>query len=118
MVRFGRILNVIEEDNLVDNAAKVGKYLLSRLETMADNHEYLSNARGLGLMCASDLPDSHSRNAVVSECMKHGMMILSCGDNTVRFRPPLTVTTEHIDEGLNILENAYKAALTRCPVAH
>lgn len=118
MVRFGRILNVIEEDNLVDNAAEVGKYLLSKLETMADNHEYLSNARGLGLMCAIDLPDSHSRNAVVSECMKHGMMILSCGDNTVRFRPPLTVTTEHIDEGLNILENAYKAALTRCPVAH
>lgn len=118
MVRFGRILNVIEQDNLVENAAKVGKYLLSKLENMADQHEYLTNARGKGLMCAVDLPDSHSRDAVIGECMKHGMMILSCGDNTVRFRPPLTVTTDHIDEGLDILEKAYKSALDRCPVAH
>lgn len=117
MVRFGRILNVIEEDNLVDNAAKVGKYLLTRLEAMAENHEYLSNARGKGLMCAIDLPDTHSRNAVITECMNNGMMILSCGENTVRFRPPLTVTKEHIDEGLEILEKAYKSALNRCPVA-
>lgn len=118
MVRFGRILNVIEQDNLVENAATVGKYLLSKLENMADQHEYLTNARGKGLMCAVDLPDSHSRDAVIGECMKHGMMILSCGDNTVRFRPPLTVTTDHIDEGLDILEKAYKSALDRCPVAH
>jgi L-lysine 6-transaminase len=118
MVRFGRILNVIEQDNLVENAATVGKYLLSKLEKMADQHEYLTNARGKGLMCAVDLPDSHSRDAVIGECMKHGMMILSCGDNTVRFRPPLTVTTDHIDEGLDILEKAYKSALHRCPVAH
>lgn len=118
MVRFGRILNIIEEDNLVNNADTVGKYLLAQLESLETQYQYLTNARGKGLMCAIDLPDSHSRDAVISECIAHGMMILSCGENTVRFRPPLTVTVDQIDEGLDILEKAYKKALHRCPVAN
>ena len=118
MVRFGRILNIIEEYHLVENASTVGDYLLRKLEALSEQHEYLTNARGKGLMCAIDLPDSHSRNAVINECIAHGMMILACGDNTVRFRPPLTVTKEQVDEGLDIFEKAYKAALERCPVAN
>ncbi len=117
MVRFGRILDIIEEENLVDNAAKVGNYLQTRLEALADNHEYFSNPRGKGLFCAIDLPDTHSRNAVIKECMNNGLMILSCGPNTVRFRPPLTITQAQIDEGLDILEKAYKTSLDKCPVA-
>lgn len=117
MVRFGRILDIIEEDLLVENAATVGNYLQTRLEALADQHEYISNPRGKGLFCAIDLPDGHSRDAVIKECVSNGLMILSCGPNTVRFRPPLTITKEHIDEGLDILEKAYKSALDKCPVA-
>ncbi|MTI89218.1 MAG: L-lysine 6-transaminase [Balneolaceae bacterium] len=115
MVRFGRILDVIEEDNLVENAASVGNYLQTRLEAFADEHEHFSNPRGEGLFCAIDLPDGHSRDAVINECVSNGLMILSCGPNTVRFRPPLTIQQEQIDEGLNILEKAYKASLDECP---
>lgn len=116
MVRFGRILNIIEEENQVENAATVGNYLQTRLEVLADQHEYLTNPRGKGLFCAIDLPDTHSRDAVVKECVNNGMMILGCGPNTIRFRPPLTVKTEHIDEGLDILIKAYKSGLEKCPV--
>ena len=118
MVRFGRILDIIEEEKLVDNAAEVGNYLQTRLEALADQHEYLTNPRGKGLFCAIDLPDGHSRDAVIKECMSNGLMILSCGPNTVRFRPPLTITKGQIDEGLDILEKAYKAMLDKCPVAN
>jgi L-lysine 6-transaminase len=111
MVRFGRILNVIEEDNLVENAAKVGNYLQTRLEAFADKHEHLSNPRGKGLFCAIDLPNGKARDSVINECVSNGLMILSCGPNTVRFRPPLTITQDQIDEGLDILENAYKSML-------
>jgi L-lysine 6-transaminase len=117
MVRFGRILDVIEEENLVDNAANIGNYLQTRLEALADQHEYFSNPRGKGLFCAIDLPDSHSRDAVIKECVNNGLMILSCGPNTVRFRPPLTITQDQIDEGLDILEKAYKTSLDKFPVA-
>lgn len=117
MFRFGRILDIIEEDNLVENAAKTGNYLQTRLEALADKHEYLTNPRGKGLFCAIDLPDTHSRDAVINECMDNGLMILSCGPNTVRFRPPLTINNDQIDEGLEILEKAYRSSLDRCPVA-
>lgn len=116
MVRFGRILNVIEEESLVDNAAKVGNYLQTRLEALADQYEYFSNPRGKGLFCAIDLPNGHSRDAVIKECVNNGLMILACGPNTVRFRPPLTISKDQIDEGLDILEKAYKTMLEKCPV--
>lgn len=117
MVRFGRILNIIEEDKLVENAATVGNYLLTRLEALSEQYEYLSNPRGLGLLCAIDLPDGHSRDAIIQACIANGLMILACGPNTVRFRPPLTITKAQIDEGLDIIEKAYKTTLDKCPVA-
>ncbi|MEX0719661.1 MAG: L-lysine 6-transaminase [Balneolaceae bacterium] len=107
MVRFGRILDVIEEEKLVENAADVGNYLLTRLEAFSDEHEHFTNPRGKGLFCAIDLPNGDLRNSVISECIENGLMILSCGPNTVRFRPPLTITKEQIDEGLDVLEKAY-----------
>ncbi len=109
MVRFGKILDIIEEENLVENAATVGNYLQTRLEALADEYEHFSNPRGRGLFCAIDLPDSQTRDAVIKECIKNGLMILGCGQNTVRFRPPLNITQEQIDEGVDILEKAYKA---------
>lgn len=115
MVRFGRILEVIEEENLVENAATVGNYLQDKLHNLANQFEHVSNPRGKGLFCAVDFPDTHSRDAVIKECFNNNLMILSCGPNTMRFRPPLTVTKEHIDEGIEIIERSIKSAMDACP---
>ena len=117
MVRFDRILEVIEEDNLVDHAAETGDYLQSLLVEWTDETEYLSNPRGKGLFCAIDLPDTHARDAVVKECLHNGLMILGCGTKTIRFRPPLTIQKAQLEEGLHILRESYKTALGKCPVA-
>lgn len=117
MVRFDRILEVIEEENLVENAADAGEHLQTKLIEWADTSEYLTNPRGKGLFCAIDLPDTHSRNAVVKECLKNNLMILGCGTKTIRFRPPLTINKEQLDEGVDILKKSYKTALGKCPVA-
>jgi L-lysine 6-transaminase len=117
MVRFDRILEVIEEENLVENAAHTGAYLQDKLENWANEEEYVNNPRGRGLFCAVDLPDTHSRDAVIKECVHNGMIILGCGTKTIRFRPPLTIQKEHIDEGLNIIKKSYKTAINKCPVA-
>lgn len=111
MVRFGRILEVIEEEDLVNNTATAGEYLHQKLVRLSEKHEYLSNPRGKGLFCAIDLPDSDMRDAVIKECYDNQLMILPCGSRTIRFRPPLTVQKEHIDEGLDIIERAYKQVL-------
>jgi L-lysine 6-transaminase len=117
MVRFDRILEVIEEDNLVENARVTGKYLLKRITEWAETSGHLSNPRGKGLLCSIDLPDTHSRNAVIKECLSNNLIILGCGTRTIRFRPPLTIREEQLDEGMEILKRSFKSALDRCPVA-
>jgi L-lysine 6-transaminase len=116
MVRFDRILEVIEEDKLVNNAATVGNHLQEQIEGLSNQFEHISNPRGKGLFCAMDLPNTHARNEVVKECMNNNLMILGCGTKTVRFRPPLTISKDQIDEGIDIIKKSYKTAIEKCPV--
>jgi len=115
MVRFGRILQVIEDENLVDNAATVGQYLQGKLKELHQEFEHVNNPRGKGLFCAIDFPNTHARDAVIKECFKNKLMILSCGSRTMRFRPPLTVSKEQIDEGIDIIEQSINSAMDECP---
>ncbi len=115
MVRFQRYLEIIEEDHLVQNAAKMGDYLLSKLHSFQSAQESISNSRGKGLMCAFDLPNTHARNALVDAAYDNGLMILPCGSLSVRFRPPLMITESEIDLGLDILDRSLAEAEKRCP---
>lgn len=104
MVRFDRILEIIEEDELVDNAARMGEVLQSKLRAVADHFEFVTNPRGRGLMCAFDLPDTETRDRLRKSALGNGLMILGCGPSSIRFRPNLAITEPEIDEGLEILE--------------
>jgi L-lysine 6-transaminase len=107
MVRCQCYLEIIEQDGLVEHAATVGAHLLAGLQTLqARKPAVFSNARGLGLMCAIDFPDGAMREKVADEAYEMGMMILGCGQRSVRFRPPLDVTAAEIDEALGILDAA------------
>ena len=107
MFRAARILEVIEADRLVENAAVQGARLVAGLREVERRHEGLvSNARGLGLMCAFDLPDGHLRNRAISACMDVGLLVPPCGPVSVRFRPPLTVSAAEVDEALGRLDSA------------
>ncbi len=117
MVRMQKYLEVIEEDHLVDNAAKSGDYLLARLRELAERHEYMTQPRGKGLMCAFDMPNDDARTIFLNKAYELGVIILSCGENTVRFRPPLSIQPEHIDEGLAIIEKALEYTRDRYPSA-
>ena len=106
MVRFDRILEVIEQDDLVGNAQETGAYLKHKVEGLAERFEGIENPRGTGLMRAFDLPDGDTRDAVIKRTYEHGALILGCGQRAVRFRPALCITPDGIDEGLEILEKA------------
>lgn len=106
MVRATRILEIIVEDNLVENAATRGKELLAGLQGIQERHKIVSNARGQGLLCAIDLPDGKTRDAAIKRAFADGMLVLACGSRSLRFRPTLNVTAEIIQEGLTRLEAA------------
>ncbi len=110
MVRFDRILEIIEEDDLLDHTKEVGDYLHQRLLHISETTPSISNVRGLGLMCAFDLPDPHARNAFLTETFNQGIIMLGCGTRSIRFRPPLTITKQNIDQGVEVIEKALKSA--------
>jgi L-lysine 6-transaminase len=92
MVRSQRYLEIIEEEKLVENSRVVGDYLLKQLETMQTEYpSVISNARGLGLYCAFDLNIPDERNKFRNSCYEKGLIILGCGERSIRFRPPLNV---------------------------
>ncbi|MBC8145966.1 MAG: aminotransferase class III-fold pyridoxal phosphate-dependent enzyme, partial [bacterium] len=104
MVRFTKYLEIIEEEGLVENARVMGDYLQERLAAMqSDYPELISNSRGLGLMCAFDLPTHDLRDLLRKECYSRGMIVLSSGDRSIRFRPALNVTRTHVDEAESIM---------------
>ncbi len=104
MVRSKHILKIIYEENLVKNAKEVGDYLLEKLHGIqAEFPAFVTNSRGLGLMCSFDLPSPEIREEFKKKCFEEKLMILGCGDHSIRFRPPLNVSKEEINKGLTII---------------
>jgi L-lysine 6-transaminase len=109
MVRSQRYLEIIEEENLVENSRVVGDYLLKQLEAMQTEFpSVISNARGLGLFCAFDLNTPDERNKLKNSCYEKGLIILGCGERSIRFRPPLNVSKSEIDLGMSIIRKVVK----------
>ncbi len=113
MVRFDRILEVIESDDLVANVRQQGGHLQARLAEFAERFDGVTDPRGRGLMCAFDLPDTATRAAVLQAAFDDGLIALGCGPRTVRFRPALTIGQPDLDAGLAILEGALEKTLEK-----
>jgi L-lysine 6-transaminase len=98
-------MEIIEEDNLCDNAATVGEYLQNQLINISEKYPIISNVRGKGLLTAFDFPDKTTRDKFIKLGMERNVMFLGCGEHSIRFRPALIIDEKHIEEGLTILEN-------------
>ncbi len=109
MVRCARYLQIIEEDGLVANAARVGTLFLDRLQDLAGEFPGLSNVRGRGLMIALDLPDGEERDAVRTKCWEEGLAILPCGPRSLRFRPALIFRDEDVERAVAILRGVLQS---------
>lgn len=97
MMRLKLTLEVIEKENLVQNAAETGAFLLERLQQLQQQFPgRISNARGRGLMCAVDLPSPEDRDRLRDQLYDDGVILLGCGDRSLRFRPHLNVSRKEI----------------------
>ena len=112
MVRCQRFVEIIEEDELLQNAETVGRHMLAGLRGLeATFPGQVTNARGLGLFAAFDLPSTELRNATIKAMNEQDLMALPCGERSVRFRPPLVVSREEVDEALRRSERALGTVL-------
>ncbi len=107
MVRATRILETIEAEGLLSNAAERGLELQRGLASLSDRFPTLvRNVRGRGLMCAIDLPTPDQRTALVKHALAEQLLVLPCGSHSLRFRPFLNVGAEHVQEMLVRLSRA------------
>jgi L-lysine 6-transaminase len=104
MVRASKILQIIKEENLVDNAATTGRYLQTCLKDLSEKYPVISNVRGLGLLTAFDFPDKIMRDKFISNGFDNSVLFLGCGNVSIRFRPALTMKREHIDAGIEVMD--------------
>ncbi|WP_328531193.1 aminotransferase class III-fold pyridoxal phosphate-dependent enzyme [Nocardioides sp. NBC_00368] len=112
-------LDVIEEEDLVKNAAERGAELRSALEQVASKHEAITDVRGLGLMLGNEFrtpdgePDGATAAAAQQEAARRGLLLLTCGawGQVVRFIPALVVDSTDIDEAAGLWAQSVDAVL-------
>ena len=113
MIRCHRIVEIVEQENLLESARRVGEGFLSGLQALEGEFPgRVTNSRGRGMFLAFDLPDTGLRNRVLKELLALDVLGLSSGERSIRFRPPVSLTVEEARLGLERLGAALGRALS------
>ncbi len=108
-LRAARILDTVESQDLAKAATDGGKTLLDGLGMLAERDDRLTNLRGRGLIVAFDLPSGEIRDRALSHLRDKGLLALSGGLRSIRFRPPLSAKKDELEHGLGLLYDVLKA---------
>jgi acetylornithine/N-succinyldiaminopimelate aminotransferase len=98
-------IQTILDEKLMENAAKMGSYWRTKMNTFCEKYDFLDSPRGLGLMQAVNV-QRELAGTIVQRALEHGLLLNALGSNTLRIVPPLIVTTDDIDEAAVLLERA------------
>ena len=96
-------LTVLEEEQLLENAAQVGEYFHSKLTELQDKTGAIAEGRGMGLMLAVELKGENARE-IVGSCLEKGYVVNNIGENILRFLPPLSISIREVDGLIEVLE--------------
>jgi 4-aminobutyrate aminotransferase len=99
-------LDVIRDEELLEQAAKIGDSLKNGLHDLQTRREAIRDVRGVGLMIGIDLPDHEAAAAVERAAFDRGLLVLGCGERAIRMSPPLVITEEQARTGLEVFEQA------------
>ena len=108
-------IEVIEQDNLVERANKIGQIMHDELTAMMKRYSIIGEVRGRGAMQAIELvkpgttePNPEALTAVIKYCTSKGVLILSAGTyaNVIRLLPPLVIDEDLLRDGLSVLDEA------------
>jgi len=101
------------EKELIDNAARIGQYMMDRMRSWPQRFSHVGDVRGLGLMIAFELvkdkqtrePFAELRHRIVQRAFERGLLVLGAGESAIRLSPPLVVGTDQADFALEVLED-------------
>jgi len=107
-------IDVIQEENLLENATVQGKLIMDRLRELQERYPKIGDVRGLGLMIAAEFVEDTEtkeyavelRNRIVEESYRRGLILLPCGRSAIRFIPPLIITEEQVTAAMDVFDEA------------
>jgi len=99
------------EERYISNATRMGEYIMSRIADWPEKYAIIGNVRGLGLMIGIELvkdrqthePHAGAKGWVIRRAFERGLLVLGCGESTIRLMPPLTVEEGQVDFALDVL---------------
>lgn len=109
-------IDVMKEGRLYERAARLGEYAMKRFREMMDKYELIGDVRGKGLMIGVDLVKDRKTKEPAREeslkvdwrCWEKGLVLIHFGKSVLRIAPPLTISEEDLEKGLQIIEEAIK----------
>lgn len=109
------------QNGLMRNASRMGGYIMKRLNGMMRKYQIMGDVRGKGLMIGIEFvksrktkePAGETANWIANECFRNGLMLLTCGKNSIRFIPPLMIGQDTVDQALEIFEKVVAKAQAR-----
>ncbi|MEM3549992.1 MAG: acetyl ornithine aminotransferase family protein [Candidatus Bathyarchaeia archaeon] len=110
------VIEVIEMEKLLENATRQGTYIIKRLEEFKEKCDLIGDVRGKGLMVGVEMvankedkkPAPDKACEVMLRAWKRGVAVITCGTSTIRIAPPLNITRELVDTGLEIIEDVIR----------
>jgi diaminobutyrate-2-oxoglutarate transaminase len=111
-------INFTLERGLVERSAREGAYMLKRLKDLQQETKTIGDVRGKGMMVAAEfVEDRRTKKPAIelvkkvqAKCLERGVLVWKAGHwpNVIRFLPPLVITRDHIDKGLDIFSDVVK----------
>ncbi len=103
-----KTIEIIRHERLLDNAKKIGNHMIKRLREMKSRYPIIHEVRGLGLMIGVEFSKEIFKDLIPKMAFKKGLLVLGCGRKAIRIAPPLIITRDDSDKGLDILEDVIK----------
>ena len=103
MVRSSYIMEIIERDNLLQNASRVGVRFVEALQNLSREQPLISAVRGRGMMIAFDLPSKEAREQFYKGLFEAGLLAIRSGERAIRFRPVLDFPENAVEEAIEII---------------
>ena len=104
------VFEQFEEKKVPEHAKAVGEYLWNQLEQIKDQYDFITGHRGIALMQGLELAPEKSAGKVVSAALENGLILMTAGNNVIRFVPPLIIEEKDVDKMIGILKEVLDEA--------
>ena len=102
-----KVLDIFQEQNLTEHVQQVSGYLEHKLEQIKETYGFVMERRGLGLMQGIELDPKVPAANISRLCLEQGLILITAGNNMLRFLPPLVIEEKHVDEMAGILQKIF-----------